>query len=101
MKLPSLRSKPEAERAPKPIEILIDPMVKAIWSAPADFNRAMRRSVKLWGSIWKWDAQVLGAQNIVPRYVRRHFTDTILTNPRTRRQRRHRARILRAMKGTS
>lgn len=100
MKNPLRAAQPE--RAPgKYDHLAFDPQVKAIWSAPADWNRAARRSVKLWGRIWKWDAQVLGTQNIVPRYVRRHFTPTILTNPKTRRQRRHKARILRAMKGAA
>lgn len=99
MKLPSLLRKREPERAPELVQVFIDPMVKAIWSAPANWNRASRRRVKLFGSIWKWDARVLGLQNIVPRYVRRHFKEGVLEHPRNRRERRHRARILRTMKG--
>lgn len=76
-------------------------LIKQVWSAPADYNRAARRQARLWGRIWRWDRQALGIDpNLPPRYVRRHFTPTILTAPATRRQRRHRARILRAMKGT-
>lgn len=71
--------------------------IKEVWTAPADFNRAGRRAARLWGRIWKWDAEALGTQNMVPRYVRRHHDTEKFTNPKTRRQRRHRARIMRAM----
>lgn len=91
---------PEPKLDPRvfPLKLDFDPTLKAIWSAPADFNRAARRSVKLWGSIWKWDAKVLGLQNIPPRYIRRHFNQDLLAHARTRRERRHRARILRIVK---
>lgn len=65
--------------------------------APATFNRAARREAGVFGRAWAWDPKVLGTQNLVPRYVRRHFTPTILSAPKTRRQRKVRARILRAM----
>lgn len=68
--------------------------------APADYNRAARREVGVLGRAWAWDAQALGINpNLPPRYVRRHFAPDILTAPKTRRERRHKARILRAMKG--
>lgn len=71
---------------------------KSVIEAPADFNRAARREVGLYGRLWRWDPQVLGVNpNLPPRYVRRHFTPTILSAPQTRRQRKARARILRAM----
>lgn len=74
--------------------------MKAVWDAPATFNRASRRAAGLFGRMWRWDPQLLGIDpNLPPRYVRRHFKPSILTAPKTRRQRRHKARILRAMKG--
>ena len=36
----------------------------------------------------------------VPRYIRKHFNDSLFTHPKTRRQRRHKARILRITKRT-
>ena len=70
-----------------------------VWSAPADFNRAARRAAGLFGRFWKWDAQALGVDpNLPPRYVRRHHTPGILLNPKTRRERKHKARIMRAMR---
>lgn len=76
--------------------------MKQVWNAPANYNRTARRAAKLWGRIWAWDQQALGNDpKLPPRYVRRHWSPTLLTssNP-TRRQRRHKARILRVMKGT-
>lgn len=71
--------------------------VKAVWDAPALFNRATRRRVKLFGRIWKWDlnASEETRRTFVPRYMRRHFS---ATKPRSRRERRHRAYILRQAK---
>lgn len=69
---------------------------ESVWKSPVDFNRATRRWAGLIHGIWKWNPQPNPG---VPRYVQRHFNETILTHPKTRRQRRHRARILRAMKG--
>lgn len=66
-----------------------------VWKAPVDFNRARRRAAGLVGSIWKWNPQPGPS---VPRYVRRHWTESVLLHPKTRRQRRHRARILRNMR---
>lgn len=66
-----------------------------VWDSPVDFNRATRRSVGLYGRFWRWNPQPnTGAGG---RYVRRHYTESVFTNPKTRRQRRHRARILRAL----
>lgn len=42
-------------------------------------------------------ANARGPVATVPRYVRRHFRDNLLIAPKTRRERRHRARVLRAM----
>ena len=64
-----------------------------VWKSPVDFNRAIRRWAGLTGRVWKWNPQT----PVAPRYVRRHYDITKFTTPKTRRQRRHRARILRAM----
>lgn len=70
-----------------------------VWKAPADYNRATRRWARLWGRIWAWDAKALGLpSDLPPRYVRRHFDSDKFMFPKTRRQRRERARIVRAMK---
>jgi hypothetical protein len=74
--------------------------IKAVLDAPATFNRKARREAGLLGKFWRWDPRALGLDpKLPPRYVRRHWTENILTNPTTRRQRRHKARILKAMKG--
>lgn len=65
----------------------------AIATAPATANRATRRSVGLWGHIWRWDLRGTEMQRtFVPRYIRRHYSAAA---PLTRRQRRHQARVLR------
>lgn len=78
---------------------LNDPkQIMDVWGAPADYSRAIRRTAGLYGRFWKWDAQALGADpDLPPRYVRRHHAPEVLTNPKTRRERKHRARIMRAM----
>lgn len=74
--------------------------IRAVWDAPATFNRASRRAAGVFGRLWRWDPQALGIDpNLPPRYVRRHWAEATFTHPKTRRQRRHRARILKAMKG--
>lgn len=92
MQLPSMfgRNKTSPER------------LMAVLQAPATFNRAARREAGVYGRAWAWDRQALGLPaNLPPRYVRRKYTDTILTHPTTRRQRKARARILRAMSPSS
>lgn len=79
-----------------PIKMVQDPRVQQIWSEPALHNRAERRSVKLFGSMWKWDSQLLGIPMDLPtRYTRRHFDSAKFLFPKTRRQRRHKTRIMR------
>jgi len=98
MKLPSLRRKTiEPERVEeKKVE---DSFFKAVWSAPANYNRAARRSVKLFGTIWRWDARALGIPTDLPsRYTRRHFTPETFLSPKNRRQRKMRARVIRDLK---
>jgi hypothetical protein len=68
-----------------------------IWGTPTDYNRAARRSVGLYSSMWKSEDRP--NPDLPPRYVRRHHAPDVLINPKTRRERRHRARILRAMEG--
>jgi hypothetical protein len=71
---------------------------KDVINAPTNYNRAARREVGIFGRLWAWDAKALGVNpNLPPRYVRRHFTDTVLTHPKNRRERKVRARILREM----
>jgi len=74
--------------------------MKRVWDAPANYNRASRRAARLWGRIWKWDVRALGVDpDLPPRCVRRHWSPTLLAMPNpTRRQRRHKACVLRAMK---
>lgn len=71
-----------------------DSTAHAIVQAPATANRAARRAVGLWGSIWRWDlnASPETRRTYVPRYIRRHFNPAV---PKTRRARRHQAVILR------
>lgn len=72
---------------------------REVIEAPADFNRAARRAVGIFGRAWAWDARALGIDpDLPPRYVRRHWTPSLLTTAGTRRQRKHKARIMRAMK---
>ena len=74
--------------------------IRAVWDAPATFNRHSRRAAGVFGRLWRWDSMMLGIDpNLPPRYVRRHWSESVLTHPKTRRQRRHKARILKAMKG--
>ena len=91
---------PAGTEDPKPF-VKLPPVLtpKMVWEAPADFNRATRRWAKLWGRIWKWDREALGVPaDLPPRYARRHFKPEVFLFPKTRRQRRHRARIVRAMR---
>lgn len=69
----------------------------AVAQAPATANRAVRRSYGLWGSIWRWDLNAADdtRRTYVPRYIRRHYSARVMLTPSTRRERRHRARILR------
>ena len=73
--------------------------LQEVLKAPADFNRAARRQVGVLGRTWKWDRELLGLPaDLPPRYVRRHYDITKFTTPKTRRQRRHRARIIRTLR---
>jgi hypothetical protein len=67
---------------------------KDIAEAPALYNRATRRAFGLFGRFWRWDLNASDdtRRTYVPRYIRRHFNVAV---PRTRRQRRVQARILR------
>lgn len=82
---------------------------REIWEAPALYNRHVRRAAGLLSRFWRWDSSPETRRTFVPRYIRRHFdadhrveiADSIpydeygsFTHPKTRRQRRHRARIL-------
>ena len=57
-------------------------------------NRETRRRARLFGGMWRGTP---GDSVSLPRYVRRHYQEVVVMHPRTRRERRHRARILRAM----
>lgn len=74
--------------------------IKAVWDAPATFNRHSRRAAGISGRIWRWDPQQLGVDpKLPPRFVRHHWSEAVMTHPKTRRQRRHKRRILLAMQG--
>lgn len=60
-------------------------------------NRAARRAMGIYTKFEDRMANATGPVAIPPRVVRRHFREGILTNPKNRRERRHRARIMRAM----
>lgn len=71
-----------------------------VWRAPALFNRKTRRAYGILSKVWRWDTNVEGMQRTyVPRYIRRHVK--ALVTHKTRRERRHRATIIRiaAQKG--
>lgn len=59
-------------------------------------NRAQRRAEGDRRPVERM-ANAQGVVATVPRYVRRHFRDNLLIAPKTRRERRHRARVLRSM----
>jgi hypothetical protein len=73
----------------------MDPRDAAVWKSPADYNRAARRAARLFSNIWKWD---LKTPVQAPRYARRHWTEQVMLAPKTRRERRHRERIMSAMR---
>jgi hypothetical protein len=85
------------EDAPAPEKPLHELTVRDIWEAPATFNRATRRRAHLYGRFWRWDlnASEETRRTYVPRYIRRHFDSDKFLTPKGRRQRRHRAVILR------
>ena len=60
-------------------------------------NRATRRSLGVRDRFEDRMANVTGPIAIPPRYARRHFKDGVLTKPKTRRERKVRARILKVM----
>lgn len=74
-------------------------LVQQVWEAPALFNRRMRRAAGLLSKYWRWDLNATAETRRVytPRYIRRHFDAGI---PRTRRQRKARARVLRIVERT-
>lgn len=82
------------DKAPdhKPLE---RSFVEQVWDAPATFNRATRRRARLWSRIWRWDVAAFDNAPQAPRYIRRHYAGSLFTHPKTRRQRRVRARITR------
>lgn len=89
------RRKPAEAHEEAPVRApLAKSFIQEIWEAPALHNRATRRRARLWGRIWKWDlnASEETRRTFLPRYIRRHYANT---TPRTRRQRKATARILR------
>ena len=98
----------ERNRAPVRVKRTLN-LRQQVLAAPAIFNRATRRAVGLLSKFWRWDMQVLGWVQPAPRYIRRHYkadqriepADALpydvygaFTHPKTRRQRKARARIL-------
>lgn len=76
------------------------PTVADVWKSPALFNRETRRRAGLLSRFWRWDTQGIPEmrRTFVPRYIRRHFKAETMLAPTTRRQRKVRARIMRATK---
>lgn len=73
------------------------PEAQAIVQAPALFNRARRRAIGMWGSIWRWDTNGTEMERtFVPRYIRRH--QRWLKGGNSRKVRRERARVIRMTK---
>jgi len=72
-------------------------LVEQVLDAPALFNRKTRRSIGLFGKVWRWDlnASEETRRVHVPRYIRRHYAQASAPG-QTRRQRKARARIARA-----
>jgi hypothetical protein len=88
------------DQAPAPEQPLEALTIRDIWEAPAQYNRATRRRAGLFGRFWRWDLNATEdtRRTYVPRYVRRHFDSDKFIHPKTRRQRRHNAVILRIMR---
>ncbi len=99
MRLPNIfrRSQDDGKGAPEVKLPLSKPLVQQIMEAPVDFNRETRRRVGLYGRFWRWDLNAADdtRRTYVPRYIRRHYMTLQFAKPATRRQRRHRAVILR------
>lgn len=72
-------------------------LAERVAEAPADFNRATRRSVK---SLFRWLSPAQQTREpLTPRYIRRHGVRMLATTDkrRTRRERKEAARIKRMM----
>lgn len=65
--------------------------IRALWAAPADYNRATRRRFGMLSKYWRWDVAAFGNPPQAPRYIRRHFAKGV-ARVNTRRGRRERAR---------
>lgn len=78
------------------VEVLEPSIVQRIWSDPGSYNRETRRRA---GVRWPVGLLPRGVEapqvRSMPRYARRHVE--ALMAPSTRRNRRHRARIVRVM----
>ncbi len=88
-------------------------LVEQVWDAPALFNRKTRRAVGMLSKVWRWNLNATydTRRVFIPRYIRRHFKgdqrDEVegyapqviaygaFTHPKTRRERKARARIIR------
>jgi hypothetical protein len=101
MKNPFTRGKSHEVEPERPAPKVEDSFMARVWKSPADYNRAARRTARLWGRIWKWDPNAQGYVERPPRYARRHYRPDLFVAPKTRRQRRHRARILRIMRASA
>jgi hypothetical protein len=75
--------------------------MQLIWENPGDYNRATRRRAGIRIPVGLLSEQHVGLTvsddpvGIIPRYARRHLAS--MTGPRTRRNRRHLARIKRQL----
>lgn len=92
--------KPDPSHANVPKATPTADFIKQVWEAPALYNRATRRRVGLRSHLWRWDTNAVSEmqRTFVPRFIRRHFSTTIMLTPRTRRERRARAKIVRLAK---
>lgn len=92
------RFMPHVDGNHQPIEKPQRNLVQQVLDAPALFNRRTRRSIGLYGRFWRWDlnANEDTRRTFIPRYIRRHQAALAVVGPkRTRRERRHVARIMR------
>lgn len=72
-------------------KVELESAIKALWAAPAEYNRATRRRYGMLSKYWRWDVAAFENAPQAPRYIRRHFAKGV-ARVNTRRGRRERAR---------
>ncbi len=79
-----------------PVEV--DPVYLDLLANPSGFTRAARRSYGFRQPVWVGPMRQYHAENdVMPRFVRRHLV--AIMGPNTRRNRKARARAIRAFQG--